>query len=352
MKCLFLSAKRYSINNSLIRGFNDNGWSISVVDYEDFFPNAVNRYMTKSAFLPNRIRSVWTEPYLSRINRRYLDIFRETDPDLVLIYNNQLINPSALKEMKGSAAVAFFLGDNPLYSPTSIYNTELLRYADYIIAPDSFWREQLEKMGIGNIVVDFLGFDDSVYYPFTPSANQLKLYGSDFIYIGHAHRSGWGYKRFLFLNHFAAFDLRAYMAGSGYSDYFSHLFPELADRVVAPARNELYSQQFNNLIYNCSKIGPVELVPSYFNGIHPRTFDLLGSGVVPLCEASADLIELFKGIDVPFIYDYGEIQEKASFLLQNSTLRAGLATSMRERVIGRHHPSLVAGRLIDTVFKR
>lgn len=53
------------------------------------------------------------------------------------------------------------LGDNPLYTPTSIYNLHILFSADYVICPDSMWRDQLTQMGVKNAVFDCFGFNSS-----------------------------------------------------------------------------------------------------------------------------------------------------------------------------------------------
>lgn len=352
MKCLFISARRYSISNSVVRGFIGNGWEVKVCDYEEFFPAGLNRFVSRMNFLPNTIRSLWMKPYLSRINGNYLREFLGFRPDLVLIYNNQHIDPEILEQMKKSARIAFFLGDNPLYSPTSLYNIHILKYADYIICPDSMWKEQLERMGINNIRHDFLGFDEQVYYPSEPSEEQLSRYKSDFVYIGHAHRSGWGYKRFLFLNHFSGFNIRIFLAGTGYKDYWIDFFPDLKDKIVIPEGKDTYNQDFSNLIYNCSKIGPVELVPSYFRGIHPRVFDLLGSGIFPLCEYSGDLQMLFGDLNVPFIKNYNEIREISEYILHHDNERKELVGRMRQRVVDKYHPSKVVGRLLSELFSR
>jgi len=261
------------------------------------------------------------------------------------------VSPETLVTFKERARIAFFLGDNPLYSPTSINNIHILQYADYIICPDSMWKEQLEKMGIKNVKLDFLGFDESVYHPFQPTGDLKSIYNSDFVYIGHAHLSGWGYKRFLFLNHFSDFNIKIFLVGSGYDKYWFKFFPKLRDKIIMPGNKDRYNQKFSNLIYNCSKIGPVELVPSYFNGIHPRVFELLGSGIFPLCEYSRDLEMVFSGLNVPFIKNYDEIKDIAEYLLRNDDLRAQLISGMRQRIMDLYRPEKVISRLIDAVVR-
>ena len=346
-KCLFLSARRYSINSSVIRGFESNNFEIRVIDYEDFFNRSVNRFVRKYESLPNRIKNLWKNKYIERINKRYLKEFSDYCPDIVFIYNNQNIFPETIKHFRKSAKVAFLLGDNPLYTPTNKYNLHILFSADYIISPDSFWCEQLHKMGINNVYFDCFSFDTEVYYPFEVEKDLLEKHRSDLVYVGAAHKNNWGYKRFLFLDQFKKFNLKVYISGGGYTKIWGAFFPILKEKIIAHNR---YDHQFNNTVYNCSKISPVELVPSLFNGVHVRVFDILGSGIFPLCEYSPDLERVFTGIDVPFIRSFNEAENIADHLLQNDTLRKALIAKMRDVIIEKYSPGIVIRRMLEKII--
>lgn len=62
-------------------------------------------------------------------------------------------------------------------------------------------------------------------------------------------------------------------------------------------------------------------MPSLFRGIHVRVFDILGAGILPLCEYSADLERVFEGIELPVIRNYREAEEVAQFWLNDEKRR-------------------------------
>ena len=343
MKCLFLSARRYSLNASFVQGLIANGIETRTVDYEDFFSDSTNSFIRRFEPLPNRIKGVWKDPYINKINRNYLKIFDSFKPDIVLVYNNQNIQPWLLDKLRKSSSIAFILGDHPLYTPTNIYSLRMLFHADYIISPDSFWTRQLEVMGVSNIVNDTFTSDTGTYYRFDPGPEDILRYGSEVGYIGTAHKNSWGYKRFLFLSRFSSFDLKAYMSGDGYSRRWKENFPELKDSIIA---HHSFDSGFNNKIYNCSKICPVDLVPSLFNGVHIRTWDILGAGSFPLCEYSSDLEEIFRGLDVPLIRKYSEAADIAGYLLRNEAERSEMSAAMLARALELHSPEKVIARML------
>ncbi len=348
MKCLFLTPSRYSVSASLQQGLEANGVESLAVDYEEFFPGSVNSFVQKFESLPLRVRDLWKQPYTSKVNARYKAIFDKLKPDIVLIYNNQLVQPWLLEEFRKSAAIVFILGDHPLYTPTNVYGLQLLFHADYIISPDSFWTAQLAMMGVPNIVTDSFSSDRDTYFHFEPTPEDYAGQGAEIGYIGTAHKNSWGYKRFLFLSQFSRFVLKAYMSGEGYTGRWKKYFPELSNQIIP---HHSFDSRFNNKVYNCSTICPVDLVPSLFNGVHLRMWDILGSGSFPLCEYSKDLEEVFRGIEVPLIKDYGKAADLAGYLLKNDGERKGLVSEMRERAFSLYSPELVTARMLKHIRK-
>jgi spore maturation protein CgeB len=341
---MFLSSKAYSIHKSVERGLTENGIEVYRIHYSENLSKAENLLINFSTRLPQRINKATMSYIVRKINNIYLKLFKLYDPDIIFIYNNQLLEPATLSDLKSNAKIVFYLGDNPLYSQTSIYNLHILFLADYIICPDSFWISQLEKMGIKNIVFDCFSFDSDVYYPFAPGNEEKNKYQSDLVYVGVAHKTNWGYKRFLFLDKFKKFNLKAFMNKDVYNTKWAAFFPGLKSKIIPHNR---YDQVFNNIVYNCSKICPVDLVPSLFHGVHIRVFDSLGSGIFPLCEYSPDLIKVFEGIDFPYINNYEDAETIAESLLNADLKRKDLIQKMRTHVMQNYAPKLVIRRMLD-----
>ncbi len=347
MKCLLLAPLRYPFINSIVSGLEAQGMELLALDYQDFFPARTNRWYNNYTALPKKIRNIWEEPYVKKANTEYRKAFESFQPDLVFIYNNQLVLPELLEVFQKKARIAFMLGDNPLYTPTSIYNLHILFQADYVISPDTMWRDQLTRLGVRNVVFDCFGINSAIYYPKVATPEERGAYQSDFIYVGSASKTNWGYKRVLFLDLFKNLDLRAYISGDG-MDRWLDLFPGVRPKIIPHDR---FDSVFNNTVYNCSKIAPVEQVPSLFNGIHVRVFDILGAGILPLCEYSADLVTMFEGMDIPVIKNYTEAEEMARFWLENESKRIACVQAMRNHVLEHYAPSLVIQRMVEQVFK-
>ena len=347
MKCLFLAPLRYPFVHSIASGLLSQGFKVQSVDYEDFFSTTTNRFVNSSKSLPRRVRSLWESPHERSVNLRYLEIFDRFSPDLVFIYNNQLVLPDVVERFAEKARIAFMLGDNPLYTPTSIYNLHILFHADYIITPDSLWRDQLTRLGIRNVVFDCFGYAPEDGSAAEPTSLERREHGSDFVYVGSGSKTNWGYKRITFLNLFSSFNLRAYISGGGLERWF-HLYPDVESKIIPHDR---FDAGFNNVVYRCSKIAPVDLVPSLFNGIHVRVFDALKAGILPLCEQSADLERVFDGIELPLIRDYREAQEIARHWLENGEARLECIRLMRARVEEHYTPSIVIKRMKEELFK-
>jgi len=346
MKCLLLAPLQYPFVHSMISGIKAAGLELRTEDYQDFFSPMANRLFNQFSSLPRKMRKWWEDPYVKKTNERYQEIYREFNPDLVIIYNNQLLLPKTLEQFRKKSKIAFLLGDNPLYTPTSIYNLHLLFAADYVVSPDSMWVEQLTKLGIHNVVFECFSFNSDHYYPMEVPDELRKQYQSDLVYIGSASKTNWGYKRALFLNLFKDFDLRAYISGSGMERWYP-FFPGLEKKVIPHDR---FDAKFNNLVYNCSKIAPVEQVPSLFHGIHVRVFDALGAGVLPLCEQNEDMELVFDGIDIPLIREYSEGPELAAWWLAHDDKREECVAQMRARAMDYYAPEKVIERMVDEVF--
>lgn len=346
MKCLFLAPKRYPFIHSIESGIRANGMEVKTVDYEDFFSKRVNKFVKRFVSLPNKMKT-WEKPYRRKTNEGYLQMVNEYKPDVVLIYNNQLAEPEFLEKIKGRTKIAFILGDHPLYTHTSLTNLHILFSSDYTICPDSFWQEQLARMGIRNVVLDFLGFSEDVYHKLELTDEEREKHRSELIFIGNVSKINWGYKRIMFLNLFKDYDLKAYLSGGGGAERWLSYFPELRKRVIVHQR---FDPAFNNLVYNCSKIAPMEQVPSLFNGIHARVFDALGAGVLPLCEYSADMERIFAGIDVPMIRDYREVPELCDYWLKDDATRVSVVEKMRAVAIANYSTDAMVRRMIDHLF--
>ncbi len=72
-----------------------------------------------------------------------------------------------------------------------------------------------------------------------------------------------------------------------------------------------------NTIFNCCKIAPVDTYPGVITGIHPKIFDCIGAGILPIVEYRRDTVSLFSEAEIPIIENYNEMHKIFDYYLNN-----------------------------------
>jgi hypothetical protein len=327
MKALLLFPGANSIAENIEHALMLNGINTERLNFrtiarrnEEFIDTQIYRF-------PDKVRRVWEAYYLKKINHWYRLQFEKQRPDLVFIYNNELLLPETLAWLRQKKIIiAFFLGDHPLYTFTSRYNLAVLDYADAVFVPDTFWQQQLQKMGLPQVHHLVLPLPQKMYYPIEqiPLA-EASLLATDALYVGLSYKDSWGYKKARFLSYFTHCKLQIH-GNEAWKRWFA-FFPELEPCFIA--RKTLIPAPQLNKMYNCAKIIPVDGNPGIFNGIHLRASEALASGTLPLMEWNADIDLIFSGLDdLPAVKDYRAIPEMVSFYLAHENIRKELIEQM------------------------
>ena len=200
-----------------------------------------------------------------------------------------------------------------MYSHTYDKNLLILKYADLIISPDSYWQKQLTELGYKNVV-----FGNFANLPtINPFENPLPK-THDLLYIGYNHEYNWGYKKLLFLNKFSEFNLSIYGSGGAWDKWLQY-FPELKKKYF-PLKKRLSDKEYFNLI-SSSKLLILELNPSFYNGFHIRFFEAINAGCLPIIEYKSDLLNVFENIKVPTLKDFKHPKELINYYSNNENER-------------------------------
>lgn len=345
MKVLLLCPSFYTLDKTIKLGFERLGHQVLHYDYRTAVDRWKEKTNTQVYRLPFKLRNKWESYYLSVINSLHLKKYDEYKPDIVFIYNNEMLLPETIKYFKQKSKIIFILGDNPYYTPTNNYYLNLLTYADLIISPDSFWKHQLELIGIKNIVQDYLGFNDEINFPIKPTEAELTEFRSDVLFIGGGYVDSWGYKRTLFLSKFTAFDLTIY-GTKNWIRWFK-FFPEVENKFTL--LNKPLSFEKVNLLSNCAKVYPVDANPGLLNGLHVRIFDCIGSGILPLVEYRKDIETVFKDVEIPIIHQYDEAKSVAKKYIEDDGLRKSTLKNLRAFIDEKYKPENVLQRIISNV---
>ncbi|MCB0651098.1 MAG: glycosyltransferase family 1 protein [Saprospiraceae bacterium] len=335
MKVLFFVPERYSLFHSFKEIFKVWEAEVYPIDFNATLKKWEIQFNVQVFRLPNKWRVRWETYFMDKINRYYRQVYDRRLPDLVFIYNNEMLLPETLEYFKRKSKIAFFLGDHPLYTSLNRYYLSLLNYADAIFAPDTFWVSQLKKMGLKNVHFFQAGIPSSHYYEKQLSEVSYQKLKSEILYVGMCYTDNWGYKKAKFLNYFSDHDLQIH--GNRHWERWFSFFPNLEPHFRL--KSQYYNTDYLNDLLNATKIVPVDGNPGLINGVHIRLYEALGSGALPLLEWQNDLDEIFPAhAELPAPKSYDEINEITRFYLQNEADRKEKVAWMKKIITEKYSP--------------
>jgi len=347
MKVLLFIPQRYGFYHSFQDTFTHLGAEVYSIDYYDVVKKWEQKVNTQIFRLPKKYHLKWESYYLQKINQYYIETYDRLRPDIVFIYNNELLLPDTLKYFKKKGTrIGFFLGDSPFYTPTNRYYLQLLEEADAIFAPDSFWIAQLQNIGLQNIYLFYPTIPSHQYFKHKLANNDYQAMKTDVLYIGMSYADSWGYKKAKFLSHFTDFDLQIF-GNRDWKRWFN-AFPALAD-CYTEQTNRLSTEKVNDM-YNATKIIPIDGNPGILHGVHWRMIEALCAGALPLMEWQNGLYEIFPlGSELPAVHSYDKIKDMASFYLNHESERTEIITWMRAIVFEKYSIENNADRLSNAL---
>lgn len=348
MKVFLLVPSRYGFFHSFKDTFTHLGAEVIPMDYFKVIKGWESNVNTQIFRFPDKIRRRWEAYYFKKINEYYISEYNRLKPDVVFIYNNEMLLPETLEYFKKNSKIGFFLGDSPFYTPTNRHYLSLLFYADAIYTTDSFWIHQFSKMGMKNLNLMYPSIPLHQHHIVELTPEQRQEMQTEVLYIGMSYTDSWGYKKARFLSQFTDFDLKIH-GNDDWKRWFRY-FPDLEKRFIE--RTAYISIEKMNLMYNATKIIPIDGNPGLLHAVHWRLMEVLGSGTLPLMEWQNSLTEIFpEGADLPAVKSYDEIKEMTRFYLNNEQARMEKATWMRNHVLEKYSTENNAKLIGATLIK-
>jgi hypothetical protein len=344
-KTLLLCPQRYSINNLLFSILTTMSETVEVFDINASL-GSQSLWLNDQAFrLPGRIRSKWEKYFQRTANASLLKKVDEFHPDLVFVYNSEFLLPETCSRIKKSSKLIFYLGDSPFYTPHNNYFLTCLTYADLLLSPDSFWISQLNTLGLDRTMHFIPGIDEKEYFRVDDKLIPDHIRHNEILYVGACYINSWGFKKAMLMSKFTDFDFKIY-GNKAWSRWFD-FFPELKPSFV---ESGFLETGHVNLMFNRTKIIPVDGNPAIINGVHLRLMEALGSGALPLIEYRHDVDKLIfqgSGVDLPFIRNYDEAKDHAGYWLCHENERIQTVEAMRSFVLQNYSPEMNATRLAE-----
>ena len=345
MKVLLFFSGKDSLSKSFYKGFVDNSFDVRIINFQEFHTDFRNTFYEMSILIPKKIRKIIEKDYFSSIQKKYLEIVQREQPELVFIYNDQMVQASTVKEIKKIAKVAVYLADSPFFLQRREHILPMLLETDHVFAPDSFWIEQLKAIGLKNASFLLGGYNMEDEEEIVISEEDNKRYTSDLFYLGSTYNDSWGYKRALFLSKFVETDIKIY--GPPNWKYWFTYFPELEAKMVL---GERISPPTVRKIMKCCKLYPVDSNPGIINGIHVRIFDSIASGLLPLVEFKKDLETAFPGFEIPVIRNYNDIPELVQKNLADDNKRIEIVKGLQKYLNEMYNPGKIVSQILRKIF--
>lgn len=346
-KAFLLCPPKYSLHNIFKHMLCKICDEVICLNYRDYVSRAELKINTQIFRFPYSIREKWQLYYQKKINESLLVEQRNHNPDIVFVYNNEMLLPATMLQFKKTAKVIFFLGDSPFFTPTNNYFLTLLCMGDLVLAPDSFWVNHMKMLGIKNVHLFFPGIDSSSYNQEPSSELLLKVKNTDVIYCGMSYIDSWGYKKALLMDKFTGFKLEVYgnKQWKRWFDYFPKLKSVFQETGFIPTPSL-------NAMFNKAKLMPVDGNPGILNGIHMRLFESLGSGVLPVIEHRKDVTDtIFKELDIeiPVMYSYNDAISLAEKYLSDENLRLMTVSAMKKHIQEKYNAEENAKKLLNFI---
>jgi spore maturation protein CgeB len=332
MKILLLFSGQSSLSHIFKKVFSFRSSDVEVINYLDFLPHYLHRLHDKSGKMPGGIEEIIRKTYLKKIQLKYIEIIKKKEPDIIFIYNDQMLCAETLDKINRDIKIGVYLADSPLFLQKRAHIIGLIRRADVVFAPDTFWLDQCKMLGVKKAVYLIPGFNEKHHYKIVPSQEQLKKYESDVFFMGSPYNDNWGYKRSLFLSRFCQFNFR--LLGPETWNYWFSCFPELKEKFVT--KKGYLSDDELNIMINCSKIIPVDANPGIINGFHVRVLDSIAAGVLPVVEYRRDLDQVFMDTDLPVIKNYNDIPELTAYYINHTTIRNDLIEKLQNTILRKY----------------
>lgn len=326
-KSLLLCPKKYSLFNSFTETLKCMSKEVVGLDVRTRIKARDLKINSQIFRLPFKLRSRLELRFLNNANKIILEEFEKHQPDVVFVYNSEFLLPETCELISKRAKLIFFLGDSPFYTPANNYYLSLLRYADLILAPDSFWIEQLGMTGLTKTCFFIPAIDHESYFQLEDREIEKDIHETDILYVGNSYLDSWGYKKALLMNSFVNLNFELY-GSSGWSRWFKS-FPELEKKYI---HCDYVPTERLNKMFNKAKIIPVDGNPGIIYGIHIRVLEALGSGSLPLIEYRRDVDNvIFAGFgsELPLIHTYSKAKDVAQYYLNNEEERKDLQSKMK-----------------------
>ncbi len=283
--------------------------------------------------IPGRIRN--TVPFLqnydvNRINNKLIDRVGQFKPDILFILQGDTIKPETIDIIKSKfkvITVNWYIDQNPLIANLSL---KAAKHYDHFFYSHSDGVRMNHEYGNKNVKLLYFACDPNVQKPVVPSADDIKLYGSDIVFVGSHYP-----ERERTLSFLADMGLSIWGPRWSSIPASSPLHKCIKGGTVDPS---VWIK-----IFNCSKI--VLNIHAGFDGEKGslaqqatcKVFEILACGSFEITDSSTDVNALFQTKRHLITYSSNsELKEHVIYYLSHENERKEIARNGYNEVIAKH----------------
>lgn len=283
-KVLIIGPNFFSINDSISNAFVALGWETYIEAYDNpIHPfKGWNRWRHKFSFNREKLKEKSRVLYNTYIREK----FDTLQPDLVFIYNGNILQTSTLDFFRTKAKVVIWMLDGIHHVP------ECKSHIDHADVFFCFEQEDVNWFDSKGKRAYFLpqAYDETVYFPISLAKD------IDILFIGNLYRYN---KRIDYLNKLLkAFPDKKILIYGIYKPYYKNpikwLFRERRDVFM----NKNLPREKVNEFYNRAKLVLNIHHEQSQNGANPKVFEICGAGAYQICDANPYIESLFSNNEI------------------------------------------------------
>lgn len=313
-KALIIGPDFFGYNESIRRAFRKNGFEARVAAYDD----PVHPFDVRNRVL-HKLFPSWKHPYekgqrlfAAEVKRRF-DDFR---PDLVFIYNGDLLEKETIRYFRRRAKVAVWMLDGALLHPRSL-----------AIAPETdayfcFERSdvgKLHEMGIGNARFLPQGYDPEIYHPLPGTEKDI-----DILFVGALYRYPERIRLLTALARRWAGRYRIRIYGR-YKPFEKNPVKWLLREQRSVFLNRNVPPAEVNRLYNRAKVCINIHHAQSADGANPKVFEICGAGAYQVVDANPFIEEIYGAQEAGLYRNDREFLEKIEAALAADVSAGALA---------------------------
>lgn len=272
-------------------------------------------------------------PLERAFNRSVARSVRRERPDVVLVVNGGVLEPSLVRELSSLSTLLFWAFDSLHYFPNLVRTFGAYAVIACFSRVDA---DRVRNEGYNSMYLP-IGYDPLVFGPQANSKLRTKV--GDVTFVGARYPS----REVLFNEIAEGADLQIWGGGWRPKPWRPRYYRRRTTLERLSMGNA--DRRTANVIYQSSKIclnahGP-------WDGLNPRVFEIPGAGGFQLCDDQPDLAEMFEpGREVETFGSPSEALEKIRFYLAHDDARRRIAAAGQKRARREHTLASRLSRLL------